>query len=54
MKEAPPTGSEVPHYVGHRDRLKDRFRDTGADALPDYELLELIVVGFISVIPPCT
>jgi DNA repair protein RadC len=47
MKEAPPTGSEVPHYVGHRDRLKDRFRDTGADALPDYELLELILFQVI-------
>jgi DNA repair protein RadC len=47
MKEAPPTGSEVPHYVGHRDRLKERFRDTGADALPDYELLELILFQVI-------
>jgi DNA repair protein RadC len=47
MKEAPRTGSEVPHYVGHRDRLKERFRDTGADALPDYELLELILFQVI-------
>jgi len=47
MKETPPTGSEVPHYVGHRDRLKDRFRDTGADALPDYELLEMILFQVI-------
>jgi DNA repair protein RadC len=32
-----------PHYVGHRERLRDRFRQAGADALPDYELLELIL-----------
>src|SRR5579871_1400009 len=33
----------VPHYWGHRDRLRKRFREGGADALPDYELLELIL-----------
>jgi len=32
-----------PHYVGHRERLRQRFRDAGADAVPDYELLELIL-----------
>jgi DNA repair protein RadC len=31
-----------PHYFGHRERLRRRFREGGADALPDYELLELI------------
>jgi DNA repair protein RadC len=30
-----------PHYLGHRDRLRARFAQGGADALPDYELLEL-------------
>ncbi len=34
---------QKPHYVGHRQRLKERFRQGGADALPDYELLELIL-----------
>jgi DNA repair protein RadC len=29
--------------MGHRDRLRDRFRKGGADALPDYELLELVL-----------
>ncbi|MCF1503247.1 RadC family protein [Afifella sp. H1R] len=29
------------HYHGHRDRLRNRFREAGADALADYELLEL-------------
>ena len=32
-----------PHYLGHRERLRRRFREAGADALPDYELLELIL-----------
>lgn len=30
-----------PHYHGHRDRLRERFAQGGADALADYELLEL-------------
>jgi DNA repair protein RadC len=38
FKEAP-----KPHYLGHRERLRRRFREGGADALPDYELLELIL-----------
>ena len=33
----------TPHYFGHRERLRRRFREGGADALPDYELLELIL-----------
>jgi hypothetical protein len=32
-----------PHYLGHRERLRQRFREGGADAIPDYELLELIL-----------
>ena len=37
--------STKPHYLGHRQRLKDRFmRDAGA-SLPDYEMLELVVGG---------
>lgn len=32
-----------PHYHGHRDRLRERFREQGATALPDYELLELLL-----------
>jgi DNA repair protein RadC len=34
---------EAPHYHGHRDRLRTRLREAGADALADYELLELIL-----------
>jgi DNA repair protein RadC len=33
----------TPHYLGHRERLRDRFREAGADALSDYELLELLL-----------
>jgi DNA repair protein RadC len=33
----------VPDHNGHRQRLRDRFRKGGADALPDYELLELVL-----------
>jgi DNA repair protein RadC len=32
-----------PHYLGHRERLRQRFRSGGADAMPDYELLELVL-----------
>jgi DNA repair protein RadC len=32
-----------PHYLGHRSRLKDRFIAGGADAMPDYELLEMVL-----------
>ena len=31
------------HFLGHRDRLRQRFRDSGGDALPDYELPELVL-----------
>ncbi len=35
--------SSDPHYLGHRERLRARFREGGSDALPDYELLELLL-----------
>jgi DNA repair protein RadC len=31
----------APHFHGHRDRLRSRFRDKGGSALADYELLEM-------------
>jgi DNA repair protein RadC len=34
---------ETPHYHGHRDRLRARFSEVGGDAMPDYELLELVL-----------
>ena len=33
----------APHYHGHRERLRARFRDAGSDAVTDYELLELVL-----------
>jgi DNA repair protein RadC len=39
--------AELPHYVGHRDRLRQRLREGGEDALPDYELLELLLFAAI-------
>ncbi len=33
----------VPHYYGHRNRLRQRLVDAGAEALPDYELLEVLL-----------
>lgn len=35
--------TDVPHYHGHRDRLRQRFAENGAEALADYELLELVL-----------
>ena len=32
-----------PHYVGHRERLRERFQRAGAQGLQDYELLELLL-----------
>ena len=31
----------VPHYAGHRERLRERAEAAGLTAMPDYELLEL-------------
>jgi DNA repair protein RadC len=31
------------HYLGHRERLRGRFRTAGSDAVSDYELLELVL-----------
>ena len=33
----------VPHYHGHRQRLRQRLVDAGAENLPDYELLEMLL-----------
>ena len=37
------TATEKPHHLGHRARLRDRFLKGGGDALPDYELMELML-----------
>ena len=32
-----------PLHLGHRERLRERFTTGGADAMPDYELLEMVL-----------
>lgn len=32
-----------PHFHGHRERLRDKFRQNGAAALAEYELLEMLL-----------
>lgn len=34
---------EKPHYLGHRQRLRERFLQHGHAALADYELLEMVL-----------
>lgn len=39
-----PSPGRLPSYIAdHRTRLRSRFMDGGAQAMPDYELLELIL-----------
>ena len=35
--------SSRPEHLGHRERLRDRFLDRGAEALADYEMIELLL-----------
>jgi DNA repair protein RadC len=42
-----PLPALAPHYEGHRERLRDRFREAGAAALSDYELIELVLFAGI-------
>jgi len=48
-KSRPPQdeAAETPHYHGHRERLRERFYTAGADALSDYELLEMALFAAI-------
>ncbi|WP_457798552.1 RadC family protein [Methylocystis sp. S23] len=48
--DAEPSGMEearVPHYHGHRQRLRERFMEAGENALADYELMELLLFRVI-------
>lgn len=48
-KSRPPKkAAEKPHYHGHRERLRGRFREAGAASLADYELLELLLFRSIA------
>lgn len=35
--------TDPPHFLGHRERLKDRFERAGITGLQDYEVLELLL-----------
>lgn len=37
----------TPHYIGHRQRLRERFLIDEGASMPDYELLELILTAGI-------
>jgi DNA repair protein RadC len=39
----PGVAESPPHFHGHRERLRERFREAGSDAVSDYELLELVL-----------
>ncbi len=41
------TAAAKPHYLGHRQRLRERLLEAGAAALPDYELLEFLLFAAI-------
>jgi DNA repair protein RadC len=43
LKRAP----EADHQLGHRDRLRARFAEAGDKGMPDYELLELVLMRAI-------
>ena len=34
---------DTPHYLGHRQRLREKLLENGRDSLADYELLELLL-----------
>jgi DNA repair protein RadC len=38
----------LPTHIGHRQRLRERFRQGGSDAMPDYELLEMVLFRAIA------
>jgi DNA repair protein RadC len=47
VAEQVPLFTDVPSHSGHRQRLKDRFITGGPEAMPDYELLELVLFSAI-------
>src|ERR1700756_3013570 len=43
----PDAPADDPHYLGHRERLRERFYGAGPDALSDHELLEMALFAAI-------
>jgi len=35
-------------YIGHRQRIKDKYKESGIDGWLDYEILELVLSYFIA------
>jgi DNA repair protein RadC len=46
-EQASPAREGEAHYHGHRDRLRNRYRESGDTALADYEILELLLFRLI-------
>ncbi len=42
-KQLAEAATDTPHYFGHRERLRQRLIDAGAENIPDYELLEIML-----------
>lgn len=42
-----PDNTPKPHWLGHRDRLRQKLLNRGAQALDDYELLETLLFAFL-------
>ncbi len=40
-----PSDKKTPHYHGHRERLRKRFLDSQGEGMPDYEILELLLMA---------
>jgi DNA repair protein RadC len=43
VKKTDDDGAKVPHYVGHRERLRARYVKSGINSLSEYEALELLL-----------
>lgn len=40
-----PADKKAPHYHGHRERLRKRFLESQGEGMPDYEILELLLMS---------
>lgn len=47
MSVPKPKDTKTPHHTGHRQRLRERFVESGPASLKDYELLELLLFSAI-------
>ena len=47
MADAGDTPNAKPHWLGHRDRLRQKLLSRGSEALDDYELLETLLFAFL-------